>query len=74
MSCTDYCPEQPSTRDCAGARLTVDPPNLIDVHDVYRLNGGTNQRVFIGNTVGTGSLTVSTPCVSKTYRLEILER
>lgn len=60
--------------DCENLELDVDPPELIQVHEVYVLGGYVqNAYALVGGSKGSGVLTVRTPKAVAYYTVFVEE-
>ncbi len=72
LGCTEYCAEGLAGRvQCAQTTVTVNPPGIAEVREAFLLNGRVGATVLVAKQAGIGTLVVSSPCVSATYRLVI---
>jgi len=67
--CWDTC-----TSTCEAAQITVDDTTRLGVRPLWRPGGSGGEVVLVAGEVGTTALHVTTPCATRTYRVQVIER
>lgn len=75
LGCTEFCADDFDYRaPCSRTTVRSSPEGLASIREAFMLDGREGTTVLVGLSPGTGTIEVSSPCVSATYRLVIERR